>query len=324
MRMELYIAQLLYRYQCVTVPGFGAFLTENQSAQYLESIGTFYPPKKLISFNYHVKNNDGLLANHMAQLEKVSYEEAVDLIHDEVVQWRKKLYAERTISIKNIGKISLNLEDNLVFEAVDAANYLVSSFGLTTFVSPVIKREILQLQTEKEEVIVDESEIVVTTVEETPIIELESRTKSFAWIKYAAVFVVGLGALGIYGAKWHEDKVAQETLLVEKAVQKQVENKIQEATFFIENPLPVVSLHVTEVTMNYHIVAGAFKDEKNAQKALKNLQNLGYKARIAAPNNHGLIPVLYDSYPSMAEAQKALDAIRLQHNKEAWMLVKEM
>ena len=33
MKIEQYISQLLYRYQCVTVPGFGAFLTEFQSAQ---------------------------------------------------------------------------------------------------------------------------------------------------------------------------------------------------------------------------------------------------------------------------------------------------
>jgi len=33
MKIEQYISRLLYRYQCVTVPGFGAFLTEIQPAQ---------------------------------------------------------------------------------------------------------------------------------------------------------------------------------------------------------------------------------------------------------------------------------------------------
>ncbi|MBP6425885.1 MAG: SPOR domain-containing protein, partial [Flavobacterium sp.] len=77
MKIENYIAQLLYRYQCVTVPGFGAFLTEIQSAQLVESSHSFFPPKKLISFNSYLKNNDGLLANHIAQTEKTSYEYAV-------------------------------------------------------------------------------------------------------------------------------------------------------------------------------------------------------------------------------------------------------
>jgi hypothetical protein len=66
MKIEQYISQLLYRHQCVTVPGFGAFLTEIQSAHLHENTNSFYPPKKVISFNSHLKNNDGLLANHIA------------------------------------------------------------------------------------------------------------------------------------------------------------------------------------------------------------------------------------------------------------------
>ncbi|WP_459640758.1 HU domain-containing protein [Flavobacterium sp. CGRL2] len=46
MKIEVYISQLLYRYQCVTVPGFGAFLTEIHSAQLNESTNSFFPPKK--------------------------------------------------------------------------------------------------------------------------------------------------------------------------------------------------------------------------------------------------------------------------------------
>jgi hypothetical protein len=42
MNIEPYIAQLLYRYQCVTVPGFG--VTEIQSAQWVEA-NSFFPPK---------------------------------------------------------------------------------------------------------------------------------------------------------------------------------------------------------------------------------------------------------------------------------------
>jgi hypothetical protein len=77
MKLEKYIDQLLFRYQCVTVPGFGAFLTETQSTQWIESTNTFSPPKKLLSFNSNIKNNDGLLANHIATTEKITYETAV-------------------------------------------------------------------------------------------------------------------------------------------------------------------------------------------------------------------------------------------------------
>ena len=69
MKIENYISQLLYRYQCVTIPNFGAFLTEIQSAKINEETNSFYPPTKLVSFNSYLKNNDGLLANQIAQTE---------------------------------------------------------------------------------------------------------------------------------------------------------------------------------------------------------------------------------------------------------------
>src|SRR6476620_3140403 len=128
MKIEQYISQLLYRYQCVTVPGFGAFLTEFQSAQLDESSHSFYPPKKLISFNPFIKNNDGLLANHLAEAEKISYEIAVNTIQNEVSHWKTKIQEFGSFSIKNIGDFSLNSERNIVFVPIDQVNYLKESF----------------------------------------------------------------------------------------------------------------------------------------------------------------------------------------------------
>ena len=63
MNFENHISELLYRHQCVVVPGFGAFLTEETSAKIDQNNNVFYAPKKLISFNANLRNNDGLLAN---------------------------------------------------------------------------------------------------------------------------------------------------------------------------------------------------------------------------------------------------------------------
>ena len=108
MNIELYISQLLYRYQCVTVPGFGAFLTEIQPAKIQQSSNTFYPPRKIISFNSNLKNNDGLLANHIAQAEKTSYEYAISAIQYEVFNWKKSLQENSIFSLKNVGDFTLN------------------------------------------------------------------------------------------------------------------------------------------------------------------------------------------------------------------------
>jgi hypothetical protein len=312
MNIESYIAQLLYRYQCVTVPGFGAFLTEIQSAQLIESTYSFFPPKKMISFNAYLKNNDGLLANHIAQAEKTSYEYAVSAIQFEVFNWKKALQENGMFSVKNVGNFSLNADKNLIFTPADQTNFLTNSFGLSAFVSPMVKRELF------------EQKIEALEQEEDVIEFIPQRSKAIAYLKYAAVFVLGLGLTAAVSYPIYQQQIANETIIVESTVQKQVQHKIQEATFFIENPIPAVTLTVKESKMSYHIMAGAFREEKNAEKIFKRLSNQGFKARRIPMNKYGLYPVLYGSYATLAEAQKAKLEIQTTVNPEAWILVESL
>jgi len=317
MKIEQYISQLLYRHQCVTVPGFGAFLTEIQSAHMHEKTNSFYPPKKLISFNSHLKNNDGLLANHISKLEKTNYETAVASIESEVVIWKSILQVNEKFTLKNIGELYLNAEKNIVFTPSENINYLTESFGLNSFVSPSIKRD-----NEKVEFI---SEITKEKEPITLILPKENEQKrSRSYLRYAAIIILGLSISGSIGYKMYQNHIAEETLIVETAVQKQVQNKIQEATFFIENPIPEVTLTVKEEKLSYHVVAGAFRNEENAQKTYDELIGIGFKARRISPNRHGLFPVLYGSYATYAEAQQAMSEIHQTVNPDAWLMIKEL
>ena len=309
MKIEQYISQLLYRYQCVTVPGFGAFLTEFQSAQLDENSHSFYPPKKMISFNPFIKNNDGLLANHLAQAEKISYEIAVNIIQNEVSHWKTKIQEIGSFSVKNVGDFSLNSEKNIVFVPIDQINYLTASFGLSSFVSPSVKREVYKEEVEQLE-------------EKAPIIFTPEKKRNYSLLKYAAVFLLSAGITGTVGYKYYENKIAQETLIVQTNVQKKINQKIQEATFYISNPLPAVTLTVASEKMPYCVVAGAFRIESNAEDQYQRLLNLGFKkAKRLAPNKHGLFPVLYGSYSTYAEAHQAMKDIQKLDNKDAWLLI---
>ena len=311
MKMEQHILQLLYRYQCVTVPGFGAFLTEIQPAQLLESTNTFYPPKKVVSFNAHLKNNDGLLANHISQMEKIGYEVAVQNISKEVSLWKNALLNHQNVVLNSIGTLHLNISGTLTFEATTQVNFHTSSFGLNTFVSPTVKREVIEKMPE--------------AFETEPIILVPETATSFrySYLKYAAVFIVALTAAGSIGLKMHETQMDEEMQLVQTEVQKDVQNKIQEATFFIENPLPNVTLTVKEEKKAYHIVAGAFSNQANAEKQLKILKANGFNGKILERNKYGLVPVLYGSYSTYAESQEALKEIHKTESQEAWLLIKD-
>lgn len=312
MQIEKHISDLLYRYQCVTVPGFGAFLTETVSAHVTGSASSFFPPKKVVSFNANVKNNDGLLANHVALQEKMSYELAVIKIGDVVNEWTYLLQNRNRVVLKNIGEISVNNEMNWVFEPANTINYLTDSFGLTPFVSPEITREVLKQEVEALE-------------EKAPIIFTPERKRDYSYLKYAAVFVVMLGTGGFGYKTYYDQQIETKTLAVQKNVQEKVQQQIQEATFVISAPVEAVELSVAapvEEKMPYHLVAGAYRSEENANKAIAELKAAGFEnAKMLPMNKHNLYPVVYGSFKNLNEAQTERKNIQKSHNAEAWLLI---
>ncbi len=323
MMIEKHISALLYRYQCVTVPGFGAFLTETVSATIDTDSNTFYPPKKLISFNANLKNNDGLLANHIALQEKISYNQAVTTIEHVVSSWFGNLQNGEKMSLKNIGEFSLNNEGSLVFYPDTPVNYLTGAFGLSAFSAPAVKREALKAEVEE----MEEKVPFAFTPERRRQLKKEREQKKYNAFKYAAFFAVALTVAGTGFKMYYDNEIAHKTLIVEQSVQEKVQNKIQEATFFIDNPLPAVKLTVKDENSAfnyYHIVANAFKNEANAEKEVQNLRAKGFSAKRLEKNRFGLYPVLYGSFPNYEEAHKAMSKIHKTHNKEAWILVKDI
>lgn len=312
MMIEKHISALLYRYQCVSVPGFGAFLTETLPAQLNNDTFAFYPPKKVLSFNANLKNNDGLLANHIALQEKISYDQAVANISQTVEQWFEKLQNRENLTLKNLGFISYNFEGSLMFTPDTPVNYLTDAFGLSMIISPSVKREELKAIAQKVEEVV-------------PVVFTPERKKNYSYLKYAAIFVI-MASVGGTGFKFYRDnEIAAQTLLVEQSVQEKIHDKIQQATFLIDIPMPAVKLTLKEENqkMPYHVVAGAFSTEANAQKAINQLMAKGFKARKLG-KNRGLYGVAYGSYPTYAEAHENMKKIHKTENSDAWLLVKEL
>lgn len=308
MIIEKHISALLYRYQCVTVPGFGAFITETVSARYNETSNTFAPPKKTILFNSLLQQNDGLLANHIALEEQISFNEAVVLIQDQISLWKEELSNKKVVYLKNIGELSLNSEQKIQFEPVGSTNYLTSSFGLTAVMATALTRE---------------------QQAETKVIELATATKNkprLQWMRYAAAVVSAVGLYSSVSTYQEYEVYQQKKLAVEKDVQNQIEQKLQQATFVIEAPT-VIKEKIAEVTAKteqkpFHIVAGAFKTEAKAQILTNELKAKGYaNAKYLTTSKHNMRPVVYNSYATQEEAQADLRQIHEKVNKDAWIFI---
>ena len=188
---------------------------------------------------------------------------------------------------------------------------MTDSFGLSHFRSNDIKREVYKEQVEVLE-------------EAAPIAFTPEKRSNNSWFKYAAVAVLILGLGGFGGAKYYNNSIENHNQLAQEEANAQLDAKVQEATFVISNPLPAATLSLEKQTGNYHIVAGAFRVEANSDKKVKQLRNKGYKARKIGENRYGLHEVVYSSFETRAEAQRALYEIRREHNRDAWLLIKNL
>lgn len=312
MQLETYISDLLYRYDCVTVPEFGAFLTHRVSAKIHESTHAFYPPKKALSFNEQLQNNDGLLANYIADVEKIPYEVAVEKVAKHVKSIKSYLIEGETIAFQNIGELILNKEGKINFEPSLHINYLTDAFGLSQFTSSDITREVYK---EEAEALEDIIPLTITT----------EKRKSRPYLKYAAIALIALTAGGFTASSYYVNQIENHNQLAQEEANQQLDVKVQEATFIIDNPLPAATLSVEKQQIgNYHIVAGAFRVEANSDKKVNQLRAQGYKARKIGANKYGLHEVVYASYSDRLEALQALKQVKLEHNRDAWLLVKAL
>jgi len=203
MQLETYISDLLYRYECVTVPEFGAFLTQRVPAVINDATNVFYPPKKNLSFNEHIQKNDGLLARYIADVEKIPFEVANEKIQKRVKILKSLLTQGQTLTFNNIGEIVFNSEGKILFEPSYHLNYLTDAFGLGQFVSPAITREVYK-------------ETAQTIEKEIPVAFTPEKRKSIPYFRYAAVAVIALTLGGYVASNYYVNQIETHNQLAQE------------------------------------------------------------------------------------------------------------
>ena len=311
MQITTYINDLLYRYECVIIPGFGALLTQYQSAKIDSENKTFYPPSKTLSFNRQLQTNDGLLANYIASVEKCTYETSLQKLRNYTGKLSLQLSEGEFVSLSNIGDFHLNEENSVQFVPSSKQNFSTESFGLTSIVTSKVIREI-------------DKEIVEPLEEKAPVYLIPERHVKKSYLKYAAIALVAISIAGFSGMKLYEGEVQKYNFAEKQKANSIVENQIQEATFSFENPLPILNITFKKQTGKYHIIAGAFRFESNADKKIQQLREKGFTPTLIGVNKYGLHQVAYESFQERLDALKNLRKIKNTQNPDAWLLVKEI
>lgn len=294
MQLSLYISDLLFEHDCVTVPGFGSFLANYKSAHYDLSQEKFSPPFKQISFNSQIKDNDGTLAKYVSKKLEITFDEAVKEIHQTVLSWSIKVKTE-TIILKNLGEIYFSSDNKMVFVPDNSVNHLIDSFGL----SPIFVRQIKDKSSPN-----------------TVSLEKKKPVKSF--YKTAAVWtllIIGLGAALYVNQR---NNFLEKQIALEEEYRNQTIEEVQKAVFNF-GELPPLTINVKVKKKKYYIIAGAFRINQNAKNLVSNLKRKGYDATILGLNDKGLSPVSFSSFTNRKKAVVQLRIIQKKENKDAWI-----
>lgn len=349
MNLEEYVGRLLYRYDCIIVPGFGGLVASYESATIHPVTHIMNPPSKSLSFNALLTQNDGLLANEIASGENVSYDEALEMIELEVQKMKGQMMKNAQVDWAKIGTFLHNAEGKIIFKPHHAVNYLTDSFGLSLMRSPAIQRQ----ESKKKLAPQIPEELVLPAA-------VAQRTVP-GWLKSAAILIplIGIATLswwqrdavkqGVYTSVLHftaTGPVAYEPRTDENT-EAAPENTLElddwwsiahspmEADLEIESedvanePKEEILVEKNETAIDavsnsgqFHIVAGCFSEERNAEKLQKRLSASGLPSRRIGKTTKGLHIVTYASFSSRREALEALPKIKAEQSKEAWLLKK--
>ncbi len=330
MNLVTEIEQLLYFHECVTVPNFGSFLVSNTKAKVDFKRGKFMSPKRKVSFNSLIKQNDGILAKHISSNQNISYQNALEEINVKIKQWYQKIKID-TLIFKNIGEFYLNTENKMCFQAYNTKNFSHAFYGLENFDRLPLRGHELNIIINKE----TNSKTIIMDNDKKENLEFEPESKNSAKkgkFKLVAI-ITSLILLSVCGYYFGNEYIQNERIRSTEIAQKKIKSNVQKATYEIGS-ISSLELNVkanietveddTVLAVKgdfYSVIAGSFRDERNAEKLLNKLNSEGFNASFAKNSPSGLFRVAYGRLKTKREAYQLLNFVKFTLELDAWYLV---
>ena len=288
--LNVYIEELLYKHQCVIIPKFGAFISNRKSAEMADD-KTFAPPKRELTFNQSLNQNDGLVVKYISEQSGIDYNLVEDYVNLAVEGWKRILLQSQPLVLDKIGTFRLGSENRITFTPIDEVNYLTDSFGMTPFIphevpgneananenqiKPTLNTE-PTLPPEENGMAIESpiTQIAPPVVPAAPAAGKKQKKNTKAsgdkkpvrlkpYIKYSAVAAVGLVILAYGAYLFFSEKVvnegttdSQQFVITDSLVQDRLNQKLSEAAVF--NPpisMPVVAMPVEKVKVKAGVPA---------------------------------------------------------------------
>jgi nucleoid DNA-binding protein len=318
--VEKQLKKLLYRFDCVILPDFGAFLAKNKPSQYHKNTQVFYPPRRQLNFNAQLKSDDGLLIKSISKTHGISYDQAQHEVKSFVEDLKSTLHQEKNVKLDQLGSFELTANQILRFYP-DNNSLRKDTFGLKPL-------QVDQLESVKN---LKENE---SSAKETGVIQLEKDTNvakndvSHSFLKYASIGIIAIAITGLLGYILFQNQNLIQANNNTSVKKTDIKNKLQKANFTLQESFPALTLKIKSekpkaVKKKFHVIAGAFRYKENAIKKVNQLQKKGFDSKLLGQNEYGLHQVCFLSFSSRKKALENLKKIKRKENQGAWLLVKE-
>ena len=318
--VEKHIKELIYLHDCVIIPGFGAFVSRNESAGIHPVSHTFTPPHKSVSFNEQLQQEDDVLATHIAEQHGISMVEAREKIDIFVRKLVLKLNTNDHVMLNDLGSFSIK-DQQLSFRFSNNENLLGNSFGFNSFQSPAISRESFEANIKSQ---LQDSQ------------QIKKSVSRINW-KVAAV-ALPLAALSlIAGLKGDRlDDVYANYAHLNPFADREASYSPRENFGTAAFEMPEFNTNTTTLSStkdksskpekaivktfkSYYLIAGCFSSEKNAEGFAQELRQNAYQADVVGQSEKGLYRVSIGQYPNRSEAFQQISYFK-EKGFNVWIL----
>ena len=343
-KINKYISELLRDKECVIVPDMGAFLNLLVKADSRLSQHLLPPPSKKIEFNVFLNHNDGLLANYIAQQEKMAYSTALKEIREFVDEFHREVNAGKKFVVEQVGILYKDSRGNIQLEPGIDAEHVKKSFEISELQNvPVLRKEINPekgKQLEKPNTFLHSK----TNPQKPPPIKGSKVGLIDKFLLAGSIIIFCMTAYNVFTYKMnfvrvkpnaHKTSANQpddkrnslsksETLVRSKATSPAID--LVDTSKAIVKKKPVKAnpsmlsgdMEANKTVDNYFIIAGSFRSLENAKRKLNELKLKGYKNAKLINDSRSRVLVCYDHFNTLGEANKNLKTWKEQ-DKNVWI-----
>lgn len=331
MDLSYHIEELLFSNDCVIIPTIGGFIVNHASASIDFVEQQLLPPQKVVSFNPKLVNNDGLLANHIAQKEHLTYKQATQKVEAFSRQIEVDLFNNKIVHFENIGKLYFNSDSKLEFVPANT-NFLKDAYGLPNLTCIPILRSKDYLKD------VPEHLVPIQRKRKAGVMFILTQPRA---IVAAAILIFAVSTPFIYRAVVGTATDHNSTPIASNQQEKDTNNaqaslipslgsnnsttapskELVEVTPIddtiveqVIEELPVIDENAEE----YVIVLGAFGKKRNANRLAKKLEKDNYLPDVTVKNGLNRVGVQITCTPE--ELKLHLDFLQENYNKKAWVV----